>query len=543
MIFIILSNQTSTEKNKRFEVKSLSTINKPKKISSHPKNLSSQKYLKLTYKKKCDKNQKVSKPCFKRKDQKTSKKVEAKNLEKKYHSSKNKDTNPTSKALVEKIQKEQETRNTKSRFKKSEDQSSQSPSPKKNKLSSMLQSKSPSRLNSKTRQSPSRTASKRLELLIKHERKKSASGKSPESLKFKLSKMIKNTKYSNSVVCSFYSSKKQFAHPKNPASRLEERLALNSSHAGQEMMSCSYDLKRRAANASTSKFLGNAISVLNLKEDACKLLDKEPASRDSKTQMSLHFARGQPPPLCHRLHKKSTRKPRGQDLLQKIGKKSKSPEEKFRSQETKKNWGQKKFRRPKENSNFSSGKTVDGFGEMLELSRLKERTQLKRVKDIVELQDDDSLRSGDFIERSQLPRDYRTENPRLSKHIDELGALEDDSCDSADDCNYKTNRPNLGAQTMPEFEDLESKKLAEVPGKGFKVKSHQKGDRVRRLASGTWTDRKEPRSRLLRNIKFKKKLDNRSLIFSGKLNYSRVSLNQNKVSEEILEWICFLYFY
>jgi hypothetical protein len=334
---------------------------------------------------------------------------------------------------------------------------------------------------------------------------------------------------------------------------LDEKGILNYSNSKINGLSCSYDIKRKKNNAFISKYNINTLSVLNLKEDACRLLDKDLISRENKTNLSIKVhskeIKLKKRLISEKLKKNSNKKPRGEDLLKKIGKKSKSPEDKFKSQETKKYWGSRNFKRPNECSNFSSGKTVDGFSEKVELSKLKEKTKLKNVKDIIEQDDDESISSNDIIDRQEYERNYETENLDLLKDIDELHGFEngEDSFENNDEkekLNYKSNRTKLAK--LGKKKKIKNLDLICLTGKidPFSNKKSLKLGSTKKIKNNSsifnkkaWTERKVKKLSLSKNIKFKKKIKNKSYLFSGKINYSRISLNPNEVKIYIIFFI------
>jgi hypothetical protein len=395
--------------------------------------------------------------------------------------------------------------------------------------------------------SPQRTASKQLELLIRNDKKKTShkQSKSPETRKWKLNNMIKNTSYSKSLASSFNSNHKLFAKKKKLKSKyksvIDEDKFLNYSNSRGNNPSFSNEAKNKQNINIKTKVYGTAMSMLNLKEDACKFLDKDLISRENQTLISIKKLEERDNKIkANMFVKGSNKKPRGQDLLYKIGQKSKSPEDKFKSQETKKYQINRKITKPQENVNFSSGKTVDGVVGMVELSELKERIKLKKVKDIIEQNNDDlSLESSELYERENYEPNYETEKINLCKNSKKVdhNVNNFENKEISNEYKFQTYQNKKSSKKMKKRKYKKKFRINSMSGNNFnkihfEVKSKSRNSslfkkKFQKLHS--WTDRKEKMKRKNKKLKYKKKINNKSILFDRKINYSRISLNFTEV--------------
>lgn len=386
--------------------------------------------------------------------------------------------------------------------------------------------------------SPQRTATKQLELLIKNDRKRTSQkvSKSPKRTKWPFAKAAKQPNYSKSIASSFH------AKPKGKALRranskfvsvLEDEKFFARSRGNSQ--SYSNDARRRKqAKFADSKFAGGGISILNLNEDACKLLDKDFISRENQTAASVQLGPERKPPQARPPGKRG---PRGQALLRKIGRKSKSPEEKFKSQETKKLWGRPRGKEAREAAEFCSGKTIDAVTEVVELSKLKERTRLKMVKDIIEQQNDCSFDSSEgpsaeaeraHYESEQL--DLRRRRTSVQQHIGSItgGDLEKDLNFLSQ---HQPRNPTLRGPKQPgQLRSLTENDLLNPRGCDS---GHSPGTRAkpgkRKAKAKAWTDKKAKRRRRPARVKIKRSVGGRSFLLERKMNYSRVSFAPTEV--------------
>lgn len=419
------------------------------------------------------------------------------------------------------------------------------------KTSGLFTSNSQQRFNSGVHSSsPQRTASKKLELLIKNDRKRTSQkiSKSPEVSRWKYSKMVKNTNYSKSIASSFNVNKRVRKKPREANSKYqsvleEDKLFLHSNSRANSQSWSNEQKRRKRVKFGESKFNGPGASLLNLNADACKLLDKDFISRENQTVLSMKQAAEQQPghkPGAGPFARAGKKQPRGQDLLKKIGQKSKSPEDKFKSQETKKLWGNQQVAVPREAANFSSGQTVDGVTEMIELSKLKEKTQLKKIKDIIEQKNDCSFESSGRASSRGASKlayeteklDFRSRKMSVNKHIVSIdnGDLEKDLQEGAGTQRQrlsKRKKESVKGQSRKNFLIMEIKKDNYSQNSSVMQGSLRKGQ--------TWTEKKPKKRRKNRRVRYKKMVGNQSVLFDRKINYSRVSFNPQEVGKRLIK--------
>ena len=353
--------------------------------------------------------------------------------------------------------------------------------------------------------------------------------------------------YTNSLACSFNAKRKNQTLIKSEMDETNKRDDL--SYSGQKFDSISKDFRRKRRfrgkeMKSIDSNIPKGMSLLNLKEEAFKMYCQDMVSQNIQSKTMISVKSGN---LKNKIKEsKKGYKPRGRDLLHKIGLKSKSPDkDEPGSQETKKNWGRYEnlFMKKKvgdKEIKFCSGETVEGVMESVELKELRNKVKLKRIHDILNLKSRSLSNDSQRINIQEDVNNFETKKTKFKvQHLDKNFSSDKkffkfyDSNDSHPKSSKKKILENMLLSKNKNSLKSKSKNIfnKKIINRNTKINMSKNSFISRNLRSKkqTYTGKKKTRKFHCIPVKFKREVKGKLILFEGVMNYSSASKYMNKV--------------